>query len=150
MLEYIATVVSSNIRELEGALIRVSAFASLNRSTLDMSLAQTVLRDIIDQDDANVISPTDIITATAQYFKLSVDDLYGSSRSQAVATARQIAMYLCRERTSLSLPKIGQLFGNRDHTTVMYAYKKISDLMKERRSIFNQVSEITSQLGRMR
>jgi chromosomal replication initiator protein len=150
VLEYIATVVSSNIRELEGALIRVSAFASLNRSTLDMSLAQTVLRDIIDQDDANVVSPTDIITATAQYFKLSVDDLYGSSRSQAVATARQIAMYLCRERTSLSLPKIGQLFGNRDHTTVMYAYKKISDLMKERRSIFNQVSEITSQLGRMR
>jgi len=148
VLEYIATVVSSNIRELEGALIRVSAFASLNRSTLDMSLAQTVLRDIIDQDDANVISPTDIITATAAYFKLSVDDLYVSSRSQAIATARQIAMYLCRERTSLSLPKIGQLFGNRDHTTVMYAYKKISDLMKERRSIYNQVSEITAQLGR--
>jgi len=148
VLEYIATVVSSNIRELEGALIRVSAFASLNRSTLDMSLAQTVLRDIIDQDDANVISPTDIITATAQYFKLSVDDLYGSSRSQAVAIARQIAMYLCRERTSLSLPKIGQLFGNRDHTTVMYAYKKISDLMKERRSIYNQVTEITTLLGR--
>ncbi|HAN23300.1 MAG: chromosomal replication initiator protein DnaA [Microbacterium sp.] len=148
VLEYIATVVSTNIRELEGALIRVSAFASLNRSSLDMSLAQQVLRDIVDQDDANVISPTDIITATAQYFKLSVDDLYGSSRSQAVATARQIAMYLCRERTSLSLPKIGQLFGNRDHTTVMYAYKKISDLMKERRSIYNQVSEITSQLGR--
>ena len=150
VLEYIATVVSSNIRELEGALIRVSAFASLNRSTLDMSLAQTVLRDIIDQDDQNVVSPTDIITATAQYFKLSVDDLYGSSRSQAIATARQIAMYLCRERTSLSLPKIGQLFGNRDHTTVMYAYKKISDLMKERRSIYNQVTEITTQLGRSR
>ena len=148
VLEYIATVVSSNIRELEGALIRVSAFASLNRSNLDMSLAQTVLRDIIDQDDANVISPTDIITATAQYFKLTVDDLYGSSRSQSVATARQIAMYLCRERTSLSLPKIGQLFGNRDHTTVMYAYKKISELMKERRSIYNQVSDITAQLGR--
>ncbi|WP_436410274.1 chromosomal replication initiator protein DnaA [Microbacterium thalli] len=148
VLEYIATKVSSNIRELEGALIRVSAFASLNRSNLDISLAQTVLRDIVDQDDANVISPTDIITATAQYFRLSVDDLYGSSRSQAVATARQIAMYLCRERTSLSLPKIGQLFGNRDHTTVMYAYKKISELMKERRSIYNQVSEITAQLGR--
>ena len=148
VLEYIATVVSSNIRELEGALIRVSAFASLNRSNLDMSLAQTVLRDIVDQDDAGAISPTDIITATAQYFKLTVDDLYGSSRSQSVATARQIAMYLCRERTSLSLPKIGQLFGNRDHTTVMYAYKKISDLMKERRSIYNQVTEITTQLGR--
>ncbi|WP_405374572.1 MULTISPECIES: chromosomal replication initiator protein DnaA [unclassified Microbacterium] len=148
VLEYIATKVSSNIRELEGALIRVSAFASLNRSTLDISLAQTVLRDIVDQDDANVILPTDIISATAQYFRLTVDDLYGSSRSQSVATARQIAMYLCRERTSLSLPKIGQLFGNRDHTTVMYAYKKISELMKERRSIYNQVSEITTQLGR--
>lgn len=149
VLEYIATKVSSNIRELEGALIRVSAFASLNRSHLDISLAQTVLRDIVDQNDANIVSPTDIISATAQYFRLSVDDLYGSSRSQAVATARQIAMYLCRERTSLSLPKIGQLFGNRDHTTVMYAYKKISELMKERRSIYNQVSEITTQLGRV-
>ena len=148
VLEYIASKVSTNIRELEGALIRVSAFASLNRSNLDMSLAQTVLRDIVDQDDAGAVSPTDIITATAQYFKLTVDDLYGSSRSQSVATARQIAMYLCRERTSLSLPKIGQLFGNRDHTTVMYAYKKISDLMKERRSIYNQVTEITTQLGR--
>ncbi|WP_336632049.1 MULTISPECIES: chromosomal replication initiator protein DnaA [unclassified Microbacterium] len=148
VLEYIATKVSSNIRELEGALIRVSAFASLNRSTLDISLAQTVLRDIVDTDDANVILPTDIIAATAQYFRLTVDDLYGSSRSQSVATARQIAMYLCRERTNLSLPKIGQLFGNRDHTTVMYACKKIAQLMKERRSIYNQVSEITTQLGR--
>ncbi|MFT4219144.1 MAG: chromosomal replication initiator protein DnaA [Microbacterium sp.] len=150
VLEYIATIVSSNIRELEGALIRVSAYANLNRSKLDMSLAQTVLRDIVDQDDANIISPTDIITATAQYFKLTVDDLYGSSRSQAIATARQIAMYLCRERTNLSLPKIGQLFGGRDHTTVMYAYRKISDLMRERRSIYNQVTEITTQLGRAR
>ncbi|MBN9176868.1 MAG: chromosomal replication initiator protein DnaA [Microbacterium sp.] len=149
VLEYIATKVSSNIRELEGALIRVSAFASLNRSTLDIALAQTVLRDIVDTDDAGVILPTDIIAATAQYFRLSVDDLYGSSRSQSVATARQIAMYLCRERTNLSLPKIGQLFGNRDHTTVMYACKKIAELMKERRSIYNQVSEITTQLGRV-
>ncbi|WP_040167959.1 chromosomal replication initiator protein DnaA [Microbacterium gorillae] len=148
VMEYIATVVSANIRELEGALIRVSAFASLNRSNLDITLAQTVLRDIIDQSDTNAVSPTDIINATAQYFNLTVDDFYGSSRSQAIATARQIAMYLCRERTNLSLPKIGQLFGGRDHTTVMYAYKKISDLMKERRSIYNQVTEITTQLGR--
>src|SRR5690606_12092387 len=127
VLEYIATKVSSNIRELEGALIRVSAYANLNRSPLDVQVAQNVLRDIVDQDDATQVQPTDIIAATAQYFKLSVDDLYGSSRSQSIATARQIAMYLCRERTNLSLPKIGQLFGNRDHTTVMYAYKKIRD-----------------------
>jgi chromosomal replication initiator protein len=146
ILEYMATKVSSNIRELEGTLIRVTAFASLNRTPVDMALVQTVLKDLITLDEDNVISPVDIINHTAEYFKLTVDDLYGSSRSQAVATARQIAMYLCREMTNLSLPKIGQLFGNRDHTTVMYANKKISELMKERRSIYNQVTELTSRI----
>ena len=124
----------------------MTAFANLNRTPVDLQLVQTVLKDLITLDDDNVIAPVDIINHTADYFKLSVDDLYGSSRSQAVATARQIAMYLCRELTSLSLPKIGQLFGNRDHTTVMYANKKISELMKERRSIYNQVTELTSRI----
>jgi len=146
ILEYMASKVSSNIRELEGTLIRVTAFASLNRTEVDMPLVQTVLKDLITLDEDNVIAPVDIINHTAEYFKLSVDDLYGSSRSQAVATARQIAMYLCREMTNLSLPKIGQLFGNRDHTTVMYANKKITELMKERRSIYNQVTELTSRI----
>ncbi|PZE25995.1 MULTISPECIES: chromosomal replication initiator protein DnaA [unclassified Curtobacterium] len=146
ILEFMASKVSSNIRELEGTLIRVTAFASLNRTEVDMALVQTVLKDLITLDEDNVIAPVDIITHTADYFKLSVDDLYGSSRSQAIATARQIAMYLCREMTSLSLPKIGQLFGNRDHTTVMYANKKITELMKERRSIYNQVTELTSRI----
>ena len=146
ILEFMATKVSSNIRELEGTLIRVTAFASLNRTPVDMALVQTVLKDLITLDEDNVIAPVDIINHTADYFKLSVDDLYGSSRSQAIATARQIAMYLCRELTNLSLPKIGQLFGNRDHTTVMYANKKISELMKERRSIYNQVTELTSRI----
>ena len=146
ILEYMASKVSSNIRELEGTLIRVTAFASLNRQPVDLALVQTVLKDLITLDDDNVIAPVDIINHTAAYFKLSVDDLYGSSRSQAVATARQIAMYLCREMTNLSLPKIGQLFGNRDHTTVMYANKKITELMKERRSIYNQVTELTSRI----
>jgi chromosomal replication initiator protein len=146
ILEYMASKVSSNIRELEGTLIRVTAFANLNRTPVDMALVQTVLKDLITLDEDNVIAPVDIINHTAEYFKLSVDDLYGSSRSQAVATARQIAMYLCREMTNLSLPKIGQLFGNRDHTTVMYANKKITELMKERRSIYNQVTELTSRI----
>src|SRR5690554_4081495 len=146
ILEFMASKVSSNIRELEGTLIRVTAFANLNKTPVDMGLVQTVLKDLITLDEDNVISPVDIINETAQYFKLTVDDLYGSSRSQAVATARQIAMYLCRELTNLSLPKIGQLFGNRDHTTVMYANKKISELMKERRSIYNQVTELTSRI----
>jgi chromosomal replication initiator protein len=146
ILEFMASKVSSNIRELEGTLIRVTAFASLNRTPVDMALVQTVLKDLITLDEDNVIAPVDIINHTADYFKLSVDDLYGSSRSQAIATARQIAMYLCRELTNLSLPKIGQLFGGRDHTTVMYANKKISELMKERRSIYNQVTELTSRI----
>jgi len=146
ILEYMASKVSSNIRELEGILIRVTAFASLNRTEVDLPLVQTVLKDLITLDEDNVIAPVDIINHTADYFKLTVDDLYGSSRSQAVATARQIAMYLCREMTNLSLPKIGQLFGNRDHTTVMYANKKITELMKERRSIYNQVTELTSRI----
>ncbi|MBB5633110.1 chromosomal replication initiator protein [Cryobacterium mesophilum] len=146
ILEYMASKVSSNIRELEGTLIRVTAFSSLNKTPVDLSLVQTVLKDLITLDEDNVIAPVDIINHTADYFKLTIDDLYGSSRSQAVATARQIAMYLCRELTNLSLPKIGQLFGNRDHTTVMYANKKISELMKERRSIYNQVTELTSRI----
>ncbi|MCS5723190.1 chromosomal replication initiator protein DnaA [Herbiconiux sp. CPCC 203407] len=146
ILEFMATKVSSNVRELEGTLIRVTAFASLNRTPVDMSLVQTVLKDLITLDDDNIIAPVDIINHTAEYFKLSVDDLYGSSRSQAIATARQIAMYLCREMTSLSLPKIGQLFGGRDHTTVMYANNKIGKLMTEKRSIYNQVTEISNRI----
>ncbi|MGA1836730.1 chromosomal replication initiator protein DnaA [Herbiconiux sp. 11R-BC] len=146
ILEFMATKVSSNVRELEGTLIRVTAFASLNRTPVDMALVQTVLKDLITLDDDNVIAPVDIINHTAEYFKLSVDDLYGSSRSQAIATARQIAMYLCREMTSLSLPKIGQLFGGRDHTTVMYANNKIGKLMTEKRSIYNQVTEISNRI----
>lgn len=146
ILEYMASKVSSNIRELEGTLIRVTAFSSLNKTPVDLALVQTVLKDLITLDEDNVIAPVDIISHTADYFKLSMDDLYGPSRSQAIATARQIAMYLCRELTNLSLPKIGQLFGGRDHTTVMYANKKISELMKERRSIYNQVTELTSRI----
>lgn len=146
VLEYIATKVYSNIRELEGTLIRVTAWASLNRIPIDIDLVQTVLKDMIALEEDNQVSPTDIIEETAQYFKLSVDDLYGSSRSQTIALARQIAMYLCRELTSLSLPKIGQLFGNRDHTTVMYANKKIESLMKERRSIYSNVTELTNRI----
>ncbi|QWT24665.1 chromosomal replication initiator protein DnaA [Subtercola sp. PAMC28395] len=146
ILEYMASKVSSNVRELEGTLIRVTAYASLTRNPVDLALVQTVLKDLITLDDDNVIAPVDIIGHTAEYFKLSVDDLYGSSRSQAIATARQIAMYLCRELTSLSLPKIGQLFGGRDHTTVMYANNKIGKLMTEKRSIYNQVTEISTRI----
>lgn len=146
VLEFIAVHVTSSIRELEGTLIRVTAFANLNQEAIDLALVTTVLKDLITHDEPTVISPQDIMRETADYFHLSVDDLHGSSRSQAIATSRQIAMYLCREMTNLSLPKIGQLFGNRDHTTVMYAHRKITKLMTEDRAIFNQVSELTARI----
>ncbi|MGW9021236.1 chromosomal replication initiator protein DnaA [Leucobacter chromiiresistens] len=146
ILEFIASKFSSNIRELEGTLIRVTAYASLNQQRIDMQLVHTVLKDLITLDADNEVQPSDIISKTAEYFDLSVDDLYGPTRAQQIATSRQIAMYLCRELTPLSLPKIGQLFGGRDHTTVMYAHKKISQLIAERRSIYNQVTELTTRI----
>nr|WP_236022115.1 chromosomal replication initiator protein DnaA [Leucobacter soli] len=146
ILEFIASKFTSNIRELEGTLIRVTAFASLNRQRIDMPLVQTVLKDLITLDEDNEILPTDIISHTADYFNIAVDDLYGPTRAHQIAQARQIAMYLCRELTPLSLPKVGQLFGGRDHTTVMYAHKKIASLIAERRSVFNQVTELTTRI----
>ncbi len=146
VLEYIASRVSSNIRELEGALIRVTAFANLNDQQVDVSLAETVLKDFITQDDTPAITAADIMGQTAAYFSLTLDDLCGTSRSRTLTTARQIAMYLCRELTDLSLPKIGQAFGGRDHTTVMHANKKIRTQMAERRAVYTQVTELTNRI----
>jgi chromosomal replication initiator protein len=145
-LEYIASRISTNIRELEGALIRVTAFASLNRQTVDLQLAEIVLKDLIPEAQGPEITATAIMGQTASYFGMSIDDLCGTSRSRVLVTARQIAMYLCRELTDLSLPKIGQQFGGRDHTTVMHAERKIRSLMAERRSIYNQVTELTNRI----
>ncbi|KOU98455.1 chromosomal replication initiation protein [Streptomyces sp. XY58] len=148
VLEFIASRISRNIRELEGALIRVTAFASLNRQPVDLGLTEDVLKNLIPggEDSAPEITASDIMAATADYFGLTVDDLCGSSRSRVLVTARQIAMYLCRELTDLSLPKIGAQFGGRDHTTVMHADRKIRALMAERRSIYNQVTELTNRI----
>ena len=146
VLEFIASRISTNIRELEGALIRVTAFASLNRQVVDMSLAEIVLKDLIPNEASSQITSATIMAQTAAYFGLTLDDLQGQSRSRVLVTARQIAMYLCRELTDLSLPKIGQQFGGRDHTTVMHADKKIRQLMAERRAIYNQVTELTNRI----
>ena len=146
VLEFIASKIQSNIRELEGALIRVTAFASLNRQTVDLALAEVVLKDLIPDSGSPDITAATIMAATAEYFTMSLDDLCGSSRSRVLVNARQIAMYLCRELTDLSLPKIGQTFGGRDHTTVMHADRKIRSLMAERRSIYNQVTELTNRI----
>ena len=145
VLEFIASKIQTNIRELEGALIRATAFASLNRQPVDLTLAEIVLKDLIPEGGEPEISAGLIIGQTANYFSLTIDDLTGSSRSRLLVTARQIAMYLCRELTDLSLPKIGQQFG-RDHTTVMHADKKVRRLLGERRTIYNQVAELTNRI----
>ena len=146
VLEYIASRVTTNIRELEGALIRVTAFASLNKQPIDQTLAEMVLKDIISDPAGQEITTTLIMGQTADYFGITLDDLCGANRSRLIVNARHIAMYLCRELTDLSLPKIGREFGGRDHTTVMSADKKIRTLMAERRSTFTQVTELTSRI----
>ena len=122
------------------------AFASLQGVRLDVKLAEAVLRDLIPDASDPDITPAVVMSQTAGFFGVSMDDLCGSSRSRSLVMARQIAMYLCRELTELSLPKIGQQFGGRDHTTVMHAERKIRLLMAERRSIYNQVTELTNRI----
>jgi len=146
VLEYIASKISSNIRELEGALIRVTAFASLNNSEVDRDLAELVLKDLITDEGAQEITSSQIIAATADYFNLTVEELNSKSRTRTLVTARQIAMYLLRELTDMSLPRIGAELGGRDHTTVIHAERKIRELMAERRAIFNQVTELTNRI----
>ncbi|WP_029136632.1 chromosomal replication initiator protein DnaA [Nakamurella lactea] len=146
VLEFIATHIERNIRELEGALIRVTAFSSLNKQPIELALAQTVLRDLIRDAASNDIDPPTIMAVTAEYFDLTLDEMCGPQKTKAIAGARQIAMYLCRELTDLTLPKIGQLFGGRDHTTVMHADKKIRGEMNERRQTYDNVQELTARI----
>ncbi|WP_416276986.1 chromosomal replication initiator protein DnaA [Nocardia sp. alder85J] len=145
VLELIASRVERNIRELEGALIRVTAFASLNGQPLDLSLAEVVLRDLMPDTTTLEITASTIMAVTAEYFNTTLEELTGPGKARPLAQARQIAMYLCRELTDLSLPKIGQAFG-RDHTTVMYAEKKVRKEMTERRRVYDQVQELTARI----
>ncbi len=146
VLEFIAARIERNIRELEGALIRVTAFASLNRQPVDLPLAEIVLRDLIPDAHPEEITAPTIMAVTAEFYSVSLDELCGPGKTKALAQSRQIAMYLCRELTDLSLPRIGQLFGNRDHTTVMHADKKIRKEMAERRQTYEQVQELTARI----
>jgi chromosomal replication initiator protein len=149
VLEFIASRISNSIRELEGALIRVTAFASLNRAPVSLALAEDVLRDLIPDGSGPEITADQIMASTADYFGVSLEDLRGHSRSRVLVNARQVAMYLCRELTELSLPRIGQAFGGRDHTTVMHADRKIRQQMAERRSLYNQIAELTNRIKQM-
>ena len=146
VLEFIASKIHTNIRELEGALIRVTAFANLNKQGVDMTLAEIVLKDLIPESGEPEITAGLIIAQTANYFGLTIEEITGPSRGRHLVMARQIAMHLCRELTNDSLPQIGKHFGGRDHTTVMYAERKINQLLGERRAVFNQVSELTNRI----
>lgn len=146
VLAYIATRVQNNIRELEGRLIRVVAAASLSRAPITLELAQEVLKPLLPRDGNDEIPVDVIINECADYFAITRDELVGPSRNRHLVNGRQIAMYLCRELTPLSLPKIGDRFGGRDHTTVMHADQKIRTLMSERRQVYAQVQELTQRI----
>ncbi len=142
VLEFIGTNISDNIRELEGALTRVTAFATLTNEPLTVELAEKVLADLLGDHKERPLTPQVILEATAEMFDFSIDELIGKSRQRPLVTARQVAMYVTRELTDLSYPMIAREFGGRDHTTVMHAVDKIGNLMKERRQIYDQVSEL--------
>ena len=146
VLEYIASRISANIRELEGALIRVTAYASINKLQVDLPVAEMVLKDLVSTQDTGNITAALIIGQTADYFGITIEDLYSANRSRTIVTARHIAMYLCREMTDLSLPKIGREFGGRDHTTVMSADKKVRTQMSAQADTYKQVTELTSRI----
>ncbi|MGH2792843.1 MAG: chromosomal replication initiator protein DnaA [Actinomycetota bacterium] len=148
VLEFIAQRVQNNIRELEGRLIRVVSYASLSSVPVTLALAQEVLRPLLPSEGAGDIPVEAIIRETTSYYSVSRDELVGPSRSRPLVTARQIAMYLCRELTPLSLPKIGEAFGGRDHTTVMHADSKIRTQMGEREAVYSQVQELTARIRR--
>ena len=142
VLDFIATHVKDNIRELEGALIRVTAFASLYRQPMSRELAEQVLSDIVSADQPRRITPQVILDATSDTFGFSVEELCGPNRRRPLVTARQVSMYVFRELTDFSYPAIGREFGGRDHSTVMHAVDKIAGLMKERHQIYNQVTDL--------
>ncbi|AWB83072.1 chromosomal replication initiator protein DnaA [Corynebacterium liangguodongii] len=149
VLELIASQFESSIRELEGALIRVSAYSSLINEPITLDVAQVALRDILPNGGEINISATAIKEAAAEYFGVSLEQLTGAGKTRQVAHARQLAMYLCRELTDLSLPKIGSEFGGKDHTTVMYADRKIRKEMTENRGTYDEIKELT-QLIKLR
>ncbi|MFM6963224.1 MAG: chromosomal replication initiator protein DnaA [Micrococcales bacterium] len=146
VLDYIAKRVSSNVREIEGVLNGLLAYSSLHRRPIDMATAQTVLKDYSPLGQDTIITASEIIAQVAKYYNVSVDDIHGKNRTSAIANARQIAMYLCRTMTDLSLPKIGQILGDRDHTTVLYGHGKIAQEMKHRRAIYNDVIQIEDRI----
>jgi chromosomal replication initiator protein len=150
VLTFIASRISTNIRELEGALTRVVAFSSLTGRPMTTELAQDVLKDVFPQGEFAEVSIKRIQELVIDRFGLSIEELCGDKRSQNIVYPRQVAMYLSRELTDSSLPKIGKEFGGRDHTTVIHATSKIARLIKEDRSVYNLVQELTARIKQVR
>lgn len=148
VMVYIATKIKSNIRELEGALIRIVAYSSLTNREITVDLASEALKDIIANKGTSAVTVETIQEAIANYFNLRVDDLKSQRRLRTIAYPRQIAMYLSRKLTDMSLPKIGEEFGGRDHTTVIHAYEKISENLKTDEALQNTINDITNKLNR--
>src|SRR5262245_39081583 len=150
VLTFIASRISTNIRELEGALTRVVAFSSLTGRPMTVELAQEVLKDVFPQGELPEVSVERIQETVVERFGISMQELTGDRRSQQIVYPRQVAMYLCRELTDSSLPKIGKKFGGRDHTTVIHATSKIAKLIQEDRSVYNLVQELTARIKQPR
>jgi chromosomal replication initiator protein len=150
VLTFIASRISTNIRELEGALTRVVAFSSLTGRAMSVELAQEVLKDVFPQGEPPEVSVERIQETVIERFGISMQELVGDRRSQSIVYPRQVAMYLCRELTDSSLPKIGKKFGGRDHTTVIHATSKIAKLIQEDRSVYNLVQELTARIKQAR
>jgi chromosomal replication initiator protein len=150
VLTFIASRISTNIRELEGALTRVVAFSSLTGRPMTVELAQEVLKDVFPQGELPEVSVERIQEIVVDRFGMSMQELVGDRRSQSIVYPRQVAMYLCRELTDSSLPKIGKKFGGRDHTTVIHATSKIAKLIQEDRSVYNLVQELTARIKQPR
>jgi chromosomal replication initiator protein len=146
VMKFIASNISDNVRELEGALIRVAAYSSLHRAVLNEDVAKQVLSDLLPTNKTRVITPQLILDETASLFGWSVNDLCGSSRRRPLVTARQVGMYVFRELTDYSFPRIAEVFGGRDHTTVMHAVEKIKRQMTEKATIFEQVNELIGRI----
>ncbi len=149
ILELVASQVQSNIRELEGALIRIAAFSSLTSSPITPSMAEEVLKDVFTSSENRVVSISQIQSEVCRYYRLSKTELVGGNRSRPIVVPRQVAMYLSRELTDSSFPKIGNAFGRRDHTTVLHATNKIERLINENREIYNQIKEITTRIKKV-
>ena len=146
VMEFIASRIQTNVRELEGALIRVAAYASLTRTEINLEVAQNVLQQLLPNSAEARVTADLVISVTSEYFDVTPDDLRSSSRSRPLVAARQMAMYLTRDLTDLSLPQIGKRFGNRDHSTVLYATNKIRQEMRERKQVYEQVKELTARI----